>query len=203
MSAHFDTNKLYARLAGTCQALDWKDGITALSFARDAHKTQSKKDGQPYFVHPMTIAAHALALGIKEEDVFTAGILHDVCEDCGVRPDELPVRSENARTAVRLLTHEKGIPLDIYYAHIQENPTSALVKVFDRCDNVSSMAGIFTETKTLDYIRETRTYVYPLIAAAKKHWPMYSDQLFVLKYHITSVIDGIDAVMSIQADLKG
>lgn len=199
MSAHFNHEKLYARLAGACQALNWKDGITALSFAREAHAGQTRKDGQPYFVHPMTVAAHALALGIREEPVFAAAVLHDACEDCGVTPDGLPVSSGRIKDAVRRLTHEKGVPLDVYYRHIAEDPASSLVKVLDRCDNVSSMAGVFSRAKTLDYIQETRTHVQPLIATAKRHWPMYSDQLFVLKYHIVSVVDGLEAVLTLEA----
>jgi len=196
MSAKFDSEKLYARLAGSCQALGWRDGITALSFARDAHAGQLRKDGQPYFIHPMTVAAHSLALGIREEPVFAACILHDVCEDCNVQSDALPVSGGRIKDAVRRLTHEKGVPLDVYYRHIAEDPAATLAKVLDRCDNVSSMAGVFSRAKTLDYIRETRDHVLPLIASAKRHWPMYSDALFVIKYHIVSVVDGLEACLS-------
>lgn len=195
MSANFNPDRIYTRLAGYCQAKGWLDGHAALSFARDKHAGQTRKGGQPYIVHPLTIAAHAMALQLDDERIMCAALLHDVCEDCGVTPDELPVSDCSIKRSVELLTHDKAVPLEAYYAKIATDPVASIVKVLDRCDNVSTMAGVFAPAKLLDYIKETRTHVAPLIATTKKHWPMYSDALFVLKYHITSVIDGLELCM--------
>lgn len=192
MSADFEPKKMYSFMKGYCTAMEWQDGMSALSFAREKHAKQMRKGGQPYVVHPLTMACHAVALGIKDEDVVVACLLHDVVEDCDVTLRELPISSERAREAIRCLTHIPGDPLEIYYRGICNNAVASIAKLLDRCDNVSTMAGVFTPEKTKDYIDETREYVLPLWRDTKDKFPQYSKQLFVLKYHIVSVIDGLE-----------
>lgn len=186
----FDSEKMYTYIKGYAMALGWSNTVAALSFARRVHRDQTRKDGQPYIVHPLTIACHAIALGIKDDAVIAAALLHDIVEDCGVKVNDLPVDSKT-QEAVRLLTHIKGEPLEPYYRAISENETASIVKLLDRCDNVSSMAGVFSVEKTKSYIDETRNYVLPLLRQTKDNWPIDGNALFALKYHITSVINGI------------
>ena len=188
MSADFNVDRMHTRLKGFFSALEWNDALAALEFAREKHGGQLRKGGQPYIVHPYTMACHALALGIRIEAVAAAALLHDVCEDCGVEPGDLPVGRE-IQDAVRLLTHGKSQPMEDYYAGIARSPVAAIVKLLDRCDNVSTMAGVFAPTKIKDYVEETRTYVLPLIPIVKHAVPAFSDALFVLKYHVVSIID--------------
>ena len=49
------------------------------------------------------MACHALAMGLEEDELLAAILLHDVCEDCGVPPGELPV-CEEVRRIVALVT---------------------------------------------------------------------------------------------------
>ena len=71
-------------------------------------------------------------------------------------------------------------------------------ELLDRCDNVSTMAGVFSEEKIHQYIQETREFVLPLLRQTKDHWPGESNALFVLKYHICSVIDGLEKCLDAQ-----
>ena len=203
MAEKFNIEKLYARMAGYCQAMDWKDALSALSFARDSHGSQFRKGGQPYIVHPLTIAAHSASLGLRDERIMAAALLHDVVEDCGVEAEDLPVSDPEIKQIVRLLTHDKGEPLEIYYRRISGSQAASIVKILDRCDNVSTMAGVFSPEKIRSYIDETRTYVLPLIVSTKRRWPMFSDQLFVLKHHILSVIDGLEYCLGESAPAEG
>lgn len=59
------------------------------------------------------------------------------------------------------------------------------------------MAGVFTLSKMLDYVRETKDYVLPLIRKVKDCFPNDSDALFVLKYQILAVIDSITATVEV------
>lgn len=197
MSASFDSSKIYTYLKGYAMGLEWSDTLAALSFARVAHKDQYRKSGEPYIIHPLTVAAHAVALGIKEDAVIAAAILHDVVEDCEIGLENLPV-SDNTKDAVRRLTHIKGEPLGPYYREIGESRVAAIVKLLDRCDNVSTMAGVFSVEKINQYIDETREYILPLLRRAKDQWPSDSNALFVLKYHIASVIDGLEICLSVK-----
>ena len=103
--------------------------------------------------------------------------------------------ARDVREAVRLLTRVKGEPLGPYYREIGENRVAAIAKLFDRCNNVSTMAGVFTLEKVWEYIDETREYVLPMLRQAKNQWPSDSNLFFVLKYHIISVIDGLEACL--------
>ena len=59
------------------------------------------------------------------------------------------------------------------------------------------MAGTFSEEKLLAYIDETRQYVLPLLRKAKTVYPEDADVLFILKYHIVSVVDSLDAAIQV------
>lgn len=192
MSADFDPTKMYSYMKGYCAAMGWSDGLQALAFAREKHAPQMRKGGQPYIIHPLSMACQAVSLNLKDEDIIVACLLHDVVEDCNVLAGELPIKSERARAAIVHLTHISGDPLDIYYRGIYGNEVASLVKLLDRCDNVSTMAGVFSPEKTMSYIEETRDYVMPLWRGTKDKFPQYSNALFVLKYHILSVIDGLE-----------
>lgn len=52
----------------------------AISFAFKTHKDQFRKDGNPYIVHPMTVAME-LARNGADENLICAGLLHDTIED--------------------------------------------------------------------------------------------------------------------------
>ena len=196
MAASFDASKIYTYLKGYAMGLEWHDTLAALSFARVAHKDQLRKSGEPYIIHPLTVATHAVALGIKEDAVAAAAILHDVVEDCGVKTDSLPV-SDVTKDAVRRLTHIKGEPLGPYYREIGESRIASIVKLLDRCDNVSTMAGVFSVEKVKQYIEETREYVLPLLRRTKDQWPGDSNSLFVFNYQIVSVIDGLEVCLKL------
>lgn len=49
-------------------------------FAEDLHKGQFRKSGEPYIIHPLSVALILAQLGMDEKAV-AAGLLHDVAED--------------------------------------------------------------------------------------------------------------------------
>ncbi|MBO5360051.1 MAG: hypothetical protein J6B25_04320 [Clostridia bacterium] len=57
------------------------------------------------------------------------------------------------------------------------------------------MAGTFTTEKLRAYIEETREYVLPLLIQVKDRYPDEANILFILKYHITSVVDAIELTL--------
>lgn len=172
----------------------------ALAFAREKHNGQYRKPGHsdekvPYIYHPLLITCHALALGLEEDDLLSACLLHDVCEDCGVRLDELPV-NDRTREAVRLLTKPEAFGKTeqeylTYYEGISGNRIALIVKLLDRCNNVSSMAASFTDEQLAEYIKETQKYIYPLIEKARHTYPQYSNQIFLIRYHMNSVLEAL------------
>ena len=88
-----------------------------------------------------------------------------------------------------------------YYDKISESAEASIAKLFDRCHNVSSMAGTFTKQTIQEYIAETETYVLPLIKITKEEHPEYQNVLFVLKYHIWSVLDAIKGTIQTYSEV--
>ena len=60
----------------------------AWEFARKAHAGQNRATGEEYFVHVAEVAK-TLAEMRLDSATIAAGILHDVIEDCGVRPETI------------------------------------------------------------------------------------------------------------------
>ena len=183
----FNAEKMYTYLRGYATGAGMKQTLNALAYAREKHEGQYRKCGDPYIVHPLLMACNAVSMGIREDAVVATILLHDVCEDCGVEPEELPVKEGET----------KEIAKNRYYNMLLEDRTACMTKLIDRCHNVSSMAGTFSVAKLKAYIEETRQYVLPLLRKAKVRYPGDSDVLFVLKYHIVSVVDSIDETMAV------
>lgn len=185
----------------TCATLrGMKQTVKVLPFARKMHEGQVRKgkDKVPYIYHPLLIACHALALGLDQDDIISTALLHDVCEDCEITVDELPV-NDTVKTAVSLLTKEAVTERDEerYYKRIADNEVAIIVKLLDRCNNVSGMSTGFTKEKMVEYINETEKWYYPLFQKAKTDYPQYSNQIFLIKYHMTSVIGTLKQLLNV------
>jgi len=175
--------KTYAIMKGLAQTVE------VLPYARELHKGQFRKGKEqvPYIYHPLLMACHALALGLDDDNLVSAVLLHDVCEDCGVKAEDLPV-NDSTKEAVKLVTKTKETIMEDYYKNISENWIATMVKLLDRCNNVSAMSVGFSKHKIVDYINETEKYVFPLLQLAKTKYSKYSNQVFLIKYHMASVL---------------
>lgn len=201
MRAQYDCNKMYTFMRGYCIGANLMESQKALTFARKMHQTQYRKDGQPYLSHPLTMACNAASLGINDDNIIATILLHDILEDINIVKSDLPV-NDTIKNAVEHMTFKYEIgqnkekEKELYYKKMIESKEATICKMFDRCHNVSSMAGVFNEEKLGEYIDETRRYVLPLLRNAKELYPEYSSLFHVLKYHIVSVIDSIEATLN-------
>jgi GTP pyrophosphokinase len=178
----------------TASALGMHDTYKAVDFAVTAHEGQKRKKSEiPYIYHPLNMACHALSMGIREDAVIAAIMLHDVVEDCGKTLDDLPVGDE-AKELVRLMTKDKNddVPreelLDKYYGGLASNPKAALIKCIDRCNNITTMSWGLGRDKIYRMITETEQY-YPELLKVLKDTPEYNNAAWLLKYHIESMLD--------------
>ncbi|MCR5586777.1 MAG: HD domain-containing protein [Lachnospiraceae bacterium] len=173
-----------------------KETLKALEYATKMHDGQLRDEGTPYIIHPLQITCHMIANGISEDEMLSSALLHDVCEDCDVEVDELPF-SDEIREAVSYLTHkedkhlEKGESKKLYFRRLHENRIAALVKVYDRCNNISSMSKGFDDEHIEKYMKETLECVYPLMDEVEELWPEYSFMIYEIRYHMDSVLHAI------------
>ena len=196
----FSETRMATYVGAYCNAKHLYQTRRALAFAKKKHSGQYRKVGHgderiPYIYHPLLLTCHALALGLEDDDLLSACLLHDVCEDCAVRPEELPV-SDAAKEAVRLLTKPENFEKTdkdetVYYDGIAGNRIATMVKLLDRCNNIASMATSFSDEKMSEYIIETQKYIHPLMEKARDDYPQYANQLFLIRYHMNSVLEAL------------
>lgn len=190
---YFDEKHMYTFVRSAASAMGLPQTLRALPCAKRWHGGQFRDGAQtvPYIIHPLTMACHALAMGIADDDVLSTILLHDAIEDCGIKADELPANAA-VREAVILLSYpadtDKATIKPSYYAHIRENPIACLVKCLDRCNNLSTMANGFSRTKMATYVMETEKYVFPLLLQLKNVWVQYNNVSWLLSYQIKSLL---------------
>lgn len=199
----FDLEQMYAYIHAYASEKQMEQTLIALPLARKLHENQFRKgnDRIPYVCHPLMMSCHALALGFDDDNLIAVTLLHDVCEDCGVSSDELPV-NPIVQTAVALLTRNQRSSLNPekehqhYFASIAGNKIASIVKLLDRCNNVSAMASAFSKEKMQRYIKETQDFIYPLFHSAQAHNPEYAPQILLVNYHLVSVVESLKQVLN-------
>lgn len=188
----YDWQRMKTYVLTTAKALKLKDSLKALDFALEAHKDQKRKKSDiPYIYHPLNLACHALAMDIKDDSIIAACLLHDVIEDCDVKVEDLPVCDE-CKNLVDQLTHEKledeEDSLKNYYKKVSSNPKVSLIKLIDRCNNLTTMSWGLSREKVYRYIKTTEEYILPLIKVVKKEVE-YNNAAWLLSYQIKSMLD--------------
>ena len=200
-SPFFDPDRMYTFVKAKAQAAGLKQTLAALPMMREKHGN-TVRDGSdvPYRVHPLTLACHALAMNIADDDVLATALLHDVVEDTETRLEELPV-GDRVKEAVALVSYNtyltRGDDRDPdrkdeikpeYYGRIAKNPLAALVKCMDRCNNLSSMATGFTKEKMVKYVKQTEEYVIPLLDVVKEV-PEWNNAAWLLRYQMVTMLE--------------
>lgn len=176
-------------LKGLAKGSGFTQTLKAINIASQLHDGQKRKSGEDYIEHPMRVCKELVSLKLYNDDLLAAALLHDVIEDCNVSGSDLRLQYGFSEVVVKTVEtlSKNGGSTELYYNFISANPLAALVKISDRCHNVSTMADAFTREKIKSYIKETEDYVIPLCRQAVIYYPEYSDEIFAMKYHIESV----------------
>lgn len=175
-------------IKGYAKGKELMDTLKAVNHAVLLHENQYRKTGEDYVEHPMHVTKHLLSLGLDKDSLLAAAMLHDTIEDCSISPADLKaIFTEETCYNVEVLSKTKKTDTDSYYSLISKNPETSLIKIADRCHNVSTMADAFSIKKIKEYIEETELYVIPLCKSTVIQYPEYSDAVMTMKYHIESI----------------
>lgn len=100
----------------------------ALKLCFEAHKAQLDKSGMPYVFHPFHLAEQ-----MKDENTTIVALLHDIIEDTDYTFNDLIAMGFDGAIieAIKLMTHEEGVPYMDYVEKIKSNPIAREVKLAD------------------------------------------------------------------------
>ncbi|MCR5215491.1 MAG: HD domain-containing protein [Lachnospiraceae bacterium] len=199
--AMFSIANMERKICSCAKELDFTETIKAVELMKEYHKGQVRKgkDQVPYIIHPLMIACHAFALGIGDDHLIAACLLHDVMEDSRVTAKDLRDAGVNEEVVeiVELVSFFENPGIShkeakkAYFERIATNRKACMVKLLDRCNNISTMATGFTSKHIADYIDETEEYILPLLDKVKHEYGEYYNTAFLLKYQMLSVIETV------------
>lgn len=151
----------------------------AYHFAREAHENQFRASGEPYVVHPLTVAI-ILAEMRSDLESIAAGILHDVVEDTPHTIEEITARFGeeialivDGVTKLQKVEYTEYINKDVARAneqaenykkmffHMSKDIRVLLVKIADRLHNMRTLGAMKSE-KQREIAQETLDIYAPL-----------------------------------------
>ena len=189
-----DFSHMFTFVKGRAQLLNMPQSLALMDLLRRAHGGQARRSRNgfdtTYMVHPLTMACHALAMGLKEDDIIATCLAHDMVEDSDLTLSDLPVNSR-VREVIRLVsynTYDESRPDldDVYFENIRKNPLACLVKCLDRCNNLAGMADCFSRKKMAEYAAMTDRY-FPAVLEVVKKVPEWNDAWWLLRYQMMTL----------------
>lgn len=198
-----DPDHMFTFVKGRAQVYCLPQTLRVLDEIRIAHRDQRRRSKYgfetEYTVHPLTMACHALAMGLHDDDVIAAALAHDMLEDChDMLVTDIPA-GERVREAVRVVSkceydHSKADWEKTYFEEIGKNPLACLIKCLDRVNNLTGMSDCFNRYKMVEYTAETDRYYPPLLEVIKKV-PEWNNAWWLLRYQMTALLETFKRIL--------
>lgn len=175
---HTTPEELYERLVEKIKkyhpsAGDLKIIEKAYNMAREAHKEQKRKSGEPYIIHPLCTAIILADLELDKESIV-AGLLHDVMEDTSVTKEQITKEfSEEVADLVDGVTKITKLDYDVdkveeqaenlrkMFLAMAKDIRVILIKLADRLHNMRTLQYMKPE-KQKEKSRETMDIYSPI-----------------------------------------
>ncbi len=167
---HYDT--FCATLRRRMPDADMQLIEAAVAYAEEKHKSQKRKDGSPYIIHPLAVAEIVVEMGLDADAVLGA-LLHDCIEDTDASYDDIARRFGN--TTAELVegvtkltranfssTEEQQMEnLRKMFMAMSKDIRVVLIKIADRLHNMRTMQYQSPEKQVIK-CRETMDVYAPL-----------------------------------------
>jgi len=150
-------------------ALDVAIVKDAIEMIKHAHQGQIRKSGEPFYMHPLTVASIVLTM-THDLDAILAALLHDVVEDTPIYLEQIAYQyGQKVAYLVQTLTHldSTGKKTKLTEAENHEQLASAsneyviMIKLADRLHNVRTI-GFHKPAKKIRIAQETLEFYVPL-----------------------------------------
>lgn len=164
-------NRLFHSIEQRMSEEDMTRIRSAYELAKEAHKNQKRKTGEPYIIHPIAVAsivAEEFELGANP---IMAAFLHDVVEDTPYTLDDIKERfGEDIAFLVGVVTKQKKAEynqskqIDNYrqiLASVQFDVRAILIKLADRLHNMRTLDSMRSD-KQMKIAGETDYFYAPL-----------------------------------------
>jgi len=126
----------------------------AFLFASKKHKGQKDDEGKMYLLHVHKVAL-LLAEITDDEDVISAGLLHDTIEDTDTSYDELKEKfGQRVADLVMEVSHEDNGDKGMTFPRLKTRE-GIMIKFADRLSNISRMGSWDNERKE-HYLRRSK-----------------------------------------------
>ncbi len=194
---NYDPERMFTFVKGRAQVYCLPQTLRVLDEMRIVHRNQPRwsKYGfdTVYVVHPLTMACHALAMGLHDDDVVAAALAHDMLEEChDMVLTDIPA-NQRVREAVRVVSkceYNQSKPdwERTYFEEIRKNPLACLIKCLDRVNNLAGMADAFDRAGMVEYTAETDRY-YPALLEVVKKVPEWNNAWWLLRYQMNTLLE--------------
>lgn len=204
--------KKFTFLRGVCSDGKHPNTSNALGYARRMHAEQKRDSGEPYIIHPLSLACDAVGMGLNDDVLLAMLLLHDIPEDIGTLVMDLDVDDETKRAVECMTIRKMGNETKLetkkrYYQILSTNKYATLGKGLDRRNNLSTIAkakGVTGKGKAsiVKNCFETWFYLIPLLKEAKTNYAQYSNQIHTIRTDLTGYVDTLSVLVNIDLSYK-
>lgn len=172
-------NEHFDKASGLDPQLSLEKIQKAIAIASSAHEGVLRKNGEPYIVHPLTVAYYLAKMGM-DPDCVIVGLLHDTVEDTTTTTKEIEtifgktvanlVDGVTKLTEMKLAQEEKqAIAFKKLITFARDDTRIILIKLLDRLHNMQTLDAM-PEEKQKRIANETLRFYAPLAHRLGVYW---------------------------------